>query len=205
VRAAKDLLSERQLSLDEQLNAEFLQHRKIFLWGPVDDEVSEALVKRLFYLDTVAPGKDITLYINSPGGIISSGFAIYDTMQELKSEVATVCLGMAASFGAVLLAAGTKGKRSALAHARIMIHQPLTSGRYIGPASDVKIHADEMLRMRTWLNNLLARHTGQPVETIVSDTDRDYYMSAVAAKKYGLIDTVIGENLDDDSAGKPRE
>jgi ATP-dependent Clp protease protease subunit len=185
------------MTLDEQLNAEFLQHRKLFLWGPVDDDVSEALIKRLFYLDTIAPAKDITLYINSPGGVISSGFAIYDTIQGLKSDVATVCLGLAASFGAVLLAAGTRGKRSALAHARIMIHQPLISGRYVGPATDVKIHADEMLRMRSWLNRLLARHTTQDVDTIISDTDRDYYMSADEAQKYGLIDHVVGENLDD--------
>ncbi len=197
MRAAKDTFADKQFTLEETLDAEFMQHRKIFLWGPIDDSVSEQIVKQLYYLDTVGPGKEITLYINSPGGVISSGFAIYDTMQEIKSEVSTVCLGMAASFGAVLLAAGAQGKRSALAHSRIMIHQPLISGRYVGPATDVKIHADEMLRMRTWLNRLLARHTGQGVEIITSDTDRDNYMSATQAVEYGLIDTVIGENPDE--------
>jgi ATP-dependent Clp protease protease subunit len=196
-RAAKEQLTDKQMTLDEQLSAEFIKHRKVFLWGPIDDEESEAIVKRLLYLDMIEPGKDITLFINSPGGVISSGFAVYDTMQDLKSEVATVCLGLAASFGAVLLAAGAQGKRQALAHSRIMIHQPLTSGRYIGPASDVKIHADEMLRMRTWLNRLLSRHTGQEVDRLSSDTDRDYYMSAKEAAEYGIIDSVIGENPDE--------
>jgi len=197
VRSAKDFNSDKT-TIDEQLNAEFLKHRKVFLWGPVDDESAEAIVKRLFYLDTVDPGKEITLYINSPGGVISSGFAVYDTMQEIQSPVATTCLGLAASFGAVLLCAGAKGKRKALAHSRIMIHQPLTSGRYIGPASDVKIHADEMLRMRSWLNSLMARHSGQQVDKLISDTDRDYYMSAREAADYGLIDEVIGVNQDEE-------
>jgi ATP-dependent Clp protease protease subunit len=196
-RAAKEQFEDSRFTLDEQLTAEFMRHRKVFLWGPIDDEMSETVVKRLLYLDTIDPGKDITLYLNSPGGVISSGFAIYDTMQGLKSEVGTICLGMAASFGAVLLAAGSKGKRQALSHSRIMIHQPLTTGRYIGPATDVKIHADEMLRMRTWLNRLLSRHTGQEVDRLITDTDRDYYMSAKDAVAYGLIDSVIGENPDE--------
>jgi len=169
-----------------------LRERIIFLSEEVDDNIANAIVAYLLYLDSDDQNKPIYLYINSPGGSVTAGMAIYDTMQHIKSEVVTICVGLAASMGAFLLAAGSKGKRLALPHARIMIHQPLGGSR--GQATDIEIEAREILRIRGLLNEILAERTGQPLEKIEKDTDRDYFMSAQEAKDYGLIDQVI-ENV----------
>ncbi len=167
------------------------RERIIFLGKEVDDEIANQIVAVMLYLDSEDPGKDIMLYINSPGGSVTAGMAIYDTMQHIKSDVVTICVGLAASMGSFLLAAGTKGKRLALPHSRIMIHQP--SGGTRGQATDIEIEAREILRVRRQLNELYAFHTGQPLEKIERDMDRDYFMSAEEAKAYGLIDRVIEE------------
>jgi ATP-dependent Clp protease protease subunit len=178
-------------SLTKEIIESFLKQRKVFLWTMVDDINAERVVKQFLFLDNQNQ-EDITFYINSPGGVISSGLAIYDAMQAVKSNVATVVCGQAASMGAVLLAAGHKGKRYAWPNARVMIHQPLISGQMYGPASDIEIQAEEMLRIRQTLNRLLAHHSGQPVEKIENDTDRDYFMTAEEAKAYGMIDAIEG-------------
>ncbi|MDS3861081.1 ATP-dependent Clp protease proteolytic subunit [Thermosynechococcaceae cyanobacterium BACA0444] len=165
------------------------RERIIFLGREVDDEIANQIVAVMLYLDSEDPGKDIMLYINSPGGSVTAGMAIYDTMQHIKSDVVTICVGLAASMGSFLLAAGTKGKRLALPHSRIMIHQP--SGGTRGQATDIEIEAREILRIRRQLNNLYVHHTGQVLEKIEKDMDRDYFMSAQEAKDYGLIDRVI--------------
>lgn len=164
--------------------------RIIFLSQEVDDGIANAIVASMLYLDSEDSSKPIYLYINSPGGSVTAGMAIYDTMQHIKSEVVTICVGLAASMGAFLLAAGSKGKRSALPHARIMIHQPL-GGTGRQQATDIEIEARQILRIRSQLNELMAFHTGKTVEQIEKDTDRDYFMSAEEAKAYGLIDRVI--------------
>lgn len=166
-----------------------LKDRIIFIGTPIDDNVANTVIAQLLFLQTEDPDKDIHLYINSPGGIVSSGLAIYDTMQYVKSNIATYCIGQAASMGALLLAAGTKGKRFALPHSRIMIHQPM--GGFQGQAADIEIHAREILRIKDTLNKILAEHTGQPIEKIQTDTDRDFFMSSEEAKEYGLVDEVI--------------
>ncbi|MCK7595575.1 ATP-dependent Clp endopeptidase proteolytic subunit ClpP [Pseudomarimonas salicorniae] len=166
-----------------------LKERVIFLVGPIDDHMANLVVAQLLFLESENPDKDISLYINSPGGVVTAGMAIYDTMQFIKPDVVTMCIGQAASMGALLLAAGTKGKRHALPHSRVMIHQPL--GGYQGQASDIEIHTREILTLRERLNKVLAHHTGQPLERIAKDTDRDNFMSAEAAAEYGLIDSVI--------------
>jgi ATP-dependent Clp protease protease subunit len=169
---------------------EFLaKKRRLFLWGGVNDETAEDLVKKLMWLDSQS-AEEIYLFINSPGGVISSGMAVYDCMQSIRSDVVTVCCGQAASMGAVLLAAGKKGKRYAWEHARIMIHQPLIHGQIWGPASDLEIQAQEMLRVRNELNIILSNHTGKPLAQIEKDTNRDKYLAAEEAKEYGLIDGV---------------
>lgn len=165
----------------------FAKNRKIFMWGGVDDESAEKIVKRLLWLDSQSH-EDITLFINSPGGVISSGLAIYDAMQAIQSDVVTVVCGQAASMGAVLLTAGAKGKRYAWNNSRIMIHQPLIHGEIVAPASDIEIQAVEMLRIRKVLNEILALHSGKTVEEIERDTDRDNFMTADEAIAYGLID-----------------
>lgn len=167
------------------------QERIIFLGQEVTDGLANRIVAFLLYLDSEDPNKPIYLYINSPGGSVTAGMAIYDTMQYIKSDVITICVGLAASMGAFLLAAGTPGKRLALPHARIMIHQPLGGAR--GQATDIQIEAKEILRIRQQLNEILAQQTNQTVEKIAKDTDRDYFMSAEEAKEYGLIDKVIDE------------
>ncbi|NJR48290.1 MAG: ATP-dependent Clp protease proteolytic subunit [Leptolyngbyaceae cyanobacterium CSU_1_3] len=164
--------------------------RIIFLSQEVDDGIANAIVASMLYLDSEDPGKPISLYINSPGGSVTAGMAIYDTMQHIKSDVVTICVGLAASMGAFLLAAGTKGKRFALPHARIMIHQPL-GGTGRSQASDIEIEAKEILRIRHHLNTILSDRSGQPLSKIEKDTDRDYFLSAAEAKEYGLIDKVI--------------
>jgi ATP-dependent Clp protease protease subunit len=166
------------------------RERIIFLAEEVDDGIANAIVAYMLYLDSDDPGKPIYLYINSPGGSVTAGMAIYDTMQHIKSDVVTICVGLAASMGAFLLAAGTKGKRLALPHARIMIHQPL-GGTGRRQATDIEIEARQILRIKKELNELMAHHTGKSVEQIEKDTDRDYFLSAEEAKEYGLIDRVI--------------
>jgi ATP-dependent Clp protease protease subunit len=166
-----------------------LMDRIVFLGAGVNDEVANIIIAQLLFLDADNPEKDIYMYINSPGGHVHSGMAIYDTMQHLRAPVNTICMGMAASMGAFLLATGTKGKRAALPHSRIMIHQP--SGGSQGTASDIEIAAREVLHTRTTMNRLMAQHTGQPVEVIERDTDRDRYMSAEEAKAYGIIDQIF--------------
>ena len=178
-----------------------LMDRIVFLGTPINDDVSNVIIAQLLFLDADNPEKDIYLYVNSPGGLVSSGMAIYDTMQVLRAPVNTICMGMAASMGSFLLTAGTKGKRSALPHARIMMHQP--SGGAQGTAADIEIQAREILYLRAKLNELYAKHTGKPLETIERDMDRDRFMSAEEAKEYGLIDHVIS-NLREVSDGKPK-
>lgn len=166
-----------------------LKERIIFIGTPIDDTVANLVMAQLLFLEAEDAAKEIFLYINSPGGIVSSGLAIYDTMQYIKPVVSTICIGMAASMAALLLAAGAKGKRYALPHSRIMIHQP--EGAFQGQASDIEIHAREVLKIREVLNKLFAKHTGKTEEKIAKDTDRNYFMSAAEAKDYGLIDEVI--------------
>ncbi len=166
-----------------------LKDRIIFLGIPVTDEIANLVIAQLLFLESEDPDKDIYLYINSPGGTVSSGLAIYDTMQYIKPDIQTICMGQAASMAAVLLAAGTRGKRYALPHARIMIHQPM--GGFEGQATEIEIHAKEILRIREELNNILSKHTGQPIEKIRDDTERDYFMSPQEAKDYGLIDEIV--------------
>ena len=166
-----------------------LKDRVIFLSGEVEDNMANLIVAQLLFLESEEPDKDINLYINSPGGSVTAGMAIYDTMQFIKPDVRTLCVGQACSMGAFLLAGGAPGKRGALPHARVMIHQPL--GGFRGQASDIQIHAQEILKIKGTLNERLAFHTGQPIETIEKDTDRDNFMSAEEAKNYGLIDEVF--------------
>jgi ATP-dependent Clp protease protease subunit len=166
-----------------------LKERIIFLGTQVTDDVANLIIAQLLFLEADDPDKDVTFYINSPGGSVTAGLAIYDTMEYIKCDIATLCMGQASSMGAFLLAAGTKGKRHSLPNARIMIHQPM--GGFQGQASDIDIHAKEILRMREDLNKMLVKATGQPMKKISKDTDRDYYMSAVEAKKYGIIDKVL--------------
>ncbi len=166
-----------------------LKDRIIFLGTPIDDNVANTVIAQLLFLDADDPDKDIYLYVNSPGGVVTAGLAIYDTMNYLKSPVSTICIGQAASMGALLLGAGTKGKRFSLPHARIMIHQPI--GGFQGQATDIEIHAKEILKLKDTLNQILSKHTGQPIEKIATDTERDFFMSGEDAKQYGLIDEVI--------------
>nr|WP_006915473.1 ATP-dependent Clp endopeptidase proteolytic subunit ClpP [Salinisphaera shabanensis] len=166
-----------------------LKERVIFCVGPVDDQMANLIVAQLLFLESDNPDKDIQLYINSPGGVITAGMSIYDTMQFIKPDVATMCLGQAASMGAVLLAGGAHGKRYALPNSRVMIHQPL--GGFQGQATDIEIHAREILHARERLNEVLAHHTGQPLDKIKHDTERDFFMSAQAATDYGVIDDVL--------------
>lgn len=175
-----------------------LKERIIFLVGPVEDSVANVIVAQLLFLESENPDKDIHFYINSPGGSVTAGLGIYDTMQFIKPHVSTMCVGQAASMGALLLAGGEKGKRFSLPHSRVMIHQPL--GGFQGQATDIDIHAKEILYIRERLNHILASHTGQSLETIQNDTERDNFMSAEAAKEYGLIDNVLNErsNLSED-------
>lgn len=166
-----------------------LKERIIFIGTAIDDTVASLVIAQMLFLEAEDPEKDVYLYLNTPGGIVSSGLAIYDTMQYIQPDVATICMGQASSLGALLLAAGAKGKRSALPHSRIMIHQPMGGAQ--GQASDIEIHAKEILLLREKLNEILAQHTGQPVEKIARDTDRNFFMSAEEAKEYGIIDEVL--------------
>lgn len=184
----QDGRSERAYDIYSRL----LKDRIIFLGNPIDDILANTVIAQLLFLQTDDPEKDIHIYINSPGGTVTSGLAIYDTMQYIKPDIATYCLGQAASMGALLLAAGAKGKRQMLPNSRVMIHQPM--GGFHGQASDVEIHAKEILKMKDILNKIFSKHTGQTSEKIHLDTERDYFMSAKEAKKYGIVDEVI-ENV----------
>ncbi len=166
-----------------------LKDRIIFLGGEVEDHMANLIIAQMLFLESEDPDRDIHLYINSPGGVVTAGMAIYDTMQYLKAPVSTICVGQAASMGAVLLAAGEPGKRFALPHARVMIHQPL--GGFQGQASDISIHAQEILRMRETLNGILAKHTGSDLKTIAADTERDFFMDSTTASSYGIIDEIV--------------
>jgi ATP-dependent Clp protease protease subunit len=169
-----------------------LKDRIVFLGGQIDDNLSNLVIAQLLFLEAEDPDKDIHLYINSPGGVVTSGMAIYDTMQYIKAPVSTICVGQAASMAALLLAGGEKGKRFSLTHSRIMIHQPL--GGFQGQATDIHIHAQEILRMKKTLNQILAFHSGQSLEKVETDTDRDYFMSGEDARNYGIIDSIIARN-----------
>lgn len=167
-----------------------LKDRVIFLGGPIDDHLANLIVAQLLFLESENPDKDIAIYINSPGGVVTAGMAIYDTMQFIKPDVSTMCMGQCASMGALLLAGGSAGKRICLPNARVMIHQPL--GGIQGQASDIAIHAEETLKIRARLNQILAKHTGQPEDVIAKDTDRDNFMSAERALEYGIVDKILG-------------
>jgi len=181
-----------------------LKDRIVFLGTAINDDVANLVIAQFLFLEAEDPDKEINFYINSPGGMVTAGMAIYDTMQYIKSPVATLCMGQAASMGALLLTAGSPGKRFALPHARILIHQPL--GGFQGQATDVDIQAREILRLREELNEIMAQHTGQPIDQINRDTERDFYMSGEQAKKYGLIDDVITKREEGKLfSGKPRE
>jgi ATP-dependent Clp protease, protease subunit len=171
-----------------------LKDRVVFIVGGIDDHVANLVVAQLLFLESENPDKDVHLYINSPGGIVTAGLSIYDTMQFIKPDVSTICIGQAASMGSLLLAGGTKGKRYCLPHSRIMIHQP--SGGFQGQASDIDIHAREVLKLRARLNEIMAKHTGQTIERIERDSDRDNFMDADAAVEYGLIDTVLEKRVE---------
>lgn len=173
-----------------------LKERIVFIGSPIDDAVASLVIAQLLFLEAEDPDRDIFLYLNTPGGYISSGLAIYDTMQYVSPDVVTICVGQASSMGALLLAAGAKGKRSALPNSRIMIHQPMGTAQ--GQASDIEIHAREIITLREKVNQILAKHTGQPVEKIAKDTDRNFFMSAEEAKEYGIVDEVL-------VARKPKE
>jgi ATP-dependent Clp protease protease subunit len=168
-----------------------LKERVVFVVGPVEDHMANLVIAQLLFLESENPNKDIHLYINSPGGAVTSGLAIYDTMQFINCDISTICVGQAASMGALLLAGGAKGKRAALPHSRVMVHQP--SAGFQGQATDISIHAAEVLALKHRLNEIMAKHTGQTVETIEKDLERDNFMSADAAVKYGLIDSVLGQ------------
>ena len=171
-----------------------LKDRVIFIGGPIDDVVANLVVAQLLFLESENPDKDISIYINSPGGVVTAGLAIYDTMQFIKPDVGTMCMGQAASMGALLLAGGAAGKRFCLPNARVMIHQPL--GGIQGQASDIAIHAEETLKIRTRINQILAKHTGQSEEVIAKDTDRDNFMSADKAHKYGIVDKILDRRIE---------
>ena len=177
-----------------------LKDRIIFLGTAVDDDIANVIIAQMLFLESEDPDKDIMLYVNSPGGVVTAGLAIYDTMQHVKCDVSTICMGQAASMGALLLAAGTSKKRFALPHARILIHQPL--GGFSGQATDIDIQAKEILRTRERLNQILANHTGQELEKVRSDTDRDYYMSAEEAQVYGLVDEMLMPKSQGEEQGK---
>ncbi|HON71941.1 MAG TPA: ATP-dependent Clp protease proteolytic subunit, partial [bacterium] len=172
-----------------------LKERIIFIGGPIEDEIANLVMAQLLFLEGESPEKDIFIYINTPGGSITAGMAIYDTMQYIKPEISTICIGQAASMGAVLLAAGAKGKRYALPHSRIMIHQPAIYGGLQGPATDIDIQTKELLRLKRIVNEILAKHTSQPLEKVERDTDRDFFMSAQEAKEYGIIDEIIEKRI----------
>jgi ATP-dependent Clp protease protease subunit len=185
-RDLKEVIS--SMLSDKNIQKKFLEKRKIFLWGAVMDDSAKDIVNKLLYLEMTDPGKPITFYINSPGGVITSGMCIYDTMKMITSPVITVCMGMAASMGSLLLAAGEKGKRYVWPSGKVMIHQPSIGGQIVAPATDIQIHAEEILKTKEKLNRILAEACGKSYEQMVEDTDRDYYMDADEAIAYGIVD-----------------
>lgn len=187
---------ERSSSLRERLAEQFLEKRQVFLWGAVTDRSAEMIVERLLFLEATDPGKPIYFFINSPGGVITSGMAIYDVMRMITSPVYTITMGMAASMGAILLTVGEKGHRYAFEHSKVMIHQPLISGQIVAPAIDIKIHAEEIKKTREELNRIIAETTGQPLSRVEKDTDRDYYLDGKGAVDYGLADKVLTKLTD---------
>lgn len=195
----EDLLKNLQ---EKNLEMTLFRERKIFLWSDVNDESAKAVVTRLLALDSEDGAQEIVLYINSPGGSASDGMAVYDAMQAIRSPVSTICMGMAASMGSVLLAAGEKNRRFAWPHARIMIHQPLIMGTVTGSSTDLDIRAKEIVRLRDEINEIYAQHTGQEIDKISHDTDRDFFMSAEQAKEYGLIDEIISTTAAPSMNGK---
>jgi ATP-dependent Clp protease protease subunit len=182
---------QRSSSVGLIVQRKFLEQRKLFLWGPVTDESAKDLCERLLYLEAADPGKDITFYINTPGGSITAGMAIYDTMRLISSPVTMIVTGMAASMGSILLSGVAKGRRLLYPHARVLIHQPLISGRFIGPATDINIQAQEMEKIRGELNQIIANASGQPIEKVARDSDRDFYLNAREAIAYGLADSIV--------------
>jgi len=181
----------RDSSVSLLIQRRFLKQRKIFLWGPITDDTAKDLSEKLLYLESVGPGKEVTLYMNTPGGSITAGLAIYDTMKLVSSPITVVVTGMAASMGSILLCAAAKDRRLIFPHARVLIHQPIISGRFIGPATDINIQAQEMEKLRGELNQILADASGQPIEKISKDSDRDFYLNAKEAVAYGLADRII--------------
>ena len=179
------------LSVAAQIQRKFLEQRKLFIWGAITDETARDACERLLYLEGIDPGKEITLYMNTPGGSITAGMSIYDTLRLISSPLTIVVTGMAASMGSVLLCAAAKGRRLVYPHARVLIHQPLISGRFIGPATDINIQAQEMEKIRAELNLILAEASGQPIEKIARDSDRDFYLNAQEAIAYGLADQIV--------------
>ena len=186
-----ELLVKRNAPVAVLIQRRFLEQRKIFLWGAVTDETAKDITEKLLYLEATDPGKDITFYINSPGGSITAGMAIFDTMKLVRSPITVVVTGMAASMGSILLCGASKGKRLLYPHSRVLIHQPLISGRMVGPATDINIQAKEMEKLRKELNKILADASGQPIERIDQDTDRDFYLNASEAIAYGLADRIV--------------
>jgi ATP-dependent Clp protease protease subunit len=186
-----ELLVKKNAPVAMLIQRKFLDQRKIFLWGAVTDESAKDLTEKLLYLEVSAPGKDITFYINSPGGSITAGMAVFDTMKLISSPITVVVTGMAASMGSILLSGARKGRRFLYPHSRVLIHQPLISGRMVGPASDINIQAKEMEKLRLELNHILAEASGQPLERINRDTDRDFYLNAKEAIEYGLADKIV--------------
>lgn len=178
-------------SVSALIQKKFLEQRKLFLWGAITDETTKEICEKLLYLETIAPGKDITFYLNTPGGSITAGMAIYDTLKLLTSPVTIVVTGMAASMGSILLCAVRKGRRLLYPHARVLIHQPLITGRMVGPATDINIQAKEMEKLRVELNKILAGASGQSIEKIAKDSDRDFYLNAEEAIAYGLADKIV--------------
>jgi len=182
---------DKQDSVSHVIQNRFLEERKIFLWGGVDDDSAKAVTEQLLYMEAVNPGKDINFYINTPGGSITAGMAVYDTIKMIESPVNVIVTGMAASMGSILLSAPEKGRRFLYPHSRVLIHQPLIMGRIIAPAVDINIQAQEMERLRSELNEILSKASGQPLEKIQKDTDRDFYMTAKEAIAYGLADKIV--------------
>ena len=192
MKQEKDLMA---ILRERDLGWRFLETRKIFLWGVIEDDLSKDIVSKLLLLEGEDPGQDIMMYVNSPGGSASAGMAIYDAMQSVQPDISVVWMGLAASFGAVVLAGGAKGKRYSWPHSRIMIHQPMLYGEVYEPAANIAIRAQEIMRLRDELNLILATHTGQPKEIIEQDTARDFFMSAEEAREYGIIDEVLADTM----------
>lgn len=188
---AEETVGKTPERVDAQIQRRFLEQRKIFLWGAVTDESAKDLTEKLLYLESIGPGKDINFYMNTPGGSITAGMAVYDTMRLISSPVNVIVTGMAASMGSILLSAARKGRRYVFPHARVLIHQPLITGRMVGPASDINIQAKEMEKLRAELNQILADASGQSIEKVTKDSDRDFYLNAQEAIDYGLADKII--------------